>query len=172
MKINRSGVPTGHVIDFGGGECPAGYLLCDGSAVSMTAYAALFEAIGVRHGEGDGATTFHLPDRRGRFPRGADDMGSGAAGRDPDADARTASNSGGVTGNEPGTVQGEAYKLHKHGSGNNPNYSNKNGNISVGSGTTGFANGTGTSSSQIATSDSGANETRPQNQATIYAIKY
>ena len=49
--------------------CPTpdpGWLVCDGSAVSRTAYAALFAAIGVAHGPGDGSTTFNLPDARGR----------------------------------------------------------------------------------------------------------
>jgi microcystin-dependent protein len=49
----------------------AGYLLCDGAAVSRSAYAALFAAIGTAYGVGDGSTTFNLPDLRGRFPLGA-----------------------------------------------------------------------------------------------------
>ena len=34
------------------------------------AYPALFAAIGVTYGSGDGSTTFNLPDFRGRFLRG------------------------------------------------------------------------------------------------------
>lgn len=45
-----------------------GWLLCDGSAVSRTTYAALFAALGTAFGAGDGSTTFHLPDARGRVP--------------------------------------------------------------------------------------------------------
>ena len=45
---------------------PAGWLVCDGSAVSRTTYARLFAAIGTLHGAGNGTTTFNLPDRRGR----------------------------------------------------------------------------------------------------------
>ncbi len=41
---------------------PTGWLLCDGSAVSRTAYAALFSAIGTTWGAGDGSTTFNVPD--------------------------------------------------------------------------------------------------------------
>jgi len=45
---------------------PPGYLLEDGSAVSRSAYPALFAAIGTTYGAGDGSTTFNLPDSRGR----------------------------------------------------------------------------------------------------------
>jgi microcystin-dependent protein len=44
----------------------AGWLLCDGSAVSRSTYSALFTAIGTSYGAGDGASTFNLPDFRGR----------------------------------------------------------------------------------------------------------
>lgn len=52
---------------------PAGFLYCDGRAVSRTTYAALFNVIGTRFGAGDGSTTFLLPDWRGNFMRGWDD---------------------------------------------------------------------------------------------------
>jgi len=45
---------------------PDQYLLEDGSAVSRTKYASLFALIGTTYGAGDGATTFNLPDSRGR----------------------------------------------------------------------------------------------------------
>lgn len=48
-----------------------GWLLCDGSAVSRTTYAALFSAIGTTFGAGNGTTTFNVPDMRDRFPMGA-----------------------------------------------------------------------------------------------------
>lgn len=50
---------------------PTGYLFCNGAAVSRTTYAALYTAIGTKHGAGDGSTTFNLPDRRNKFPIGA-----------------------------------------------------------------------------------------------------
>ena len=46
------------------------WLLCDGQAVSRTAYAELFELIGTKFGTGDGTTTFNVPDYRGKFLRG------------------------------------------------------------------------------------------------------
>ena len=49
-------------------SAPTGYLLCDGSSVSTTIYAALFAVIGYTFG-GSGAS-FTLPDYRGRMPIG------------------------------------------------------------------------------------------------------
>lgn len=56
----------------------AGWLLCDGSAVSRTAFPALFAALGNNYGAGDGSTTFNLPDLRGRVPVGVG-IGAGLA---------------------------------------------------------------------------------------------
>lgn len=57
---------------------PAGWLLCDGSAVSRATYAALFAVIGTTYGNGNGSTTFNLPDRRGRFGLGKAAAGTGS----------------------------------------------------------------------------------------------
>lgn len=83
--------PTGVLQDFAGNNAPDGWLLCDGSEVSRTEYAALFAVIGTTYGVGDGSTTFNLPDERGMFRRGLDNMGTaaGAAGVDVDGTART-----------------------------------------------------------------------------------
>lgn len=66
-------VPSGAVLYFAGQTAPAGWLKANGAAVSRTAYAALFAAIGTTYGAGDGSTTFNLPDLRGEFMRGWDD---------------------------------------------------------------------------------------------------
>ena len=69
--VSEAKVPAGCVMAFaGGGTAPAGWFICDGHEVSRTAYPALFAAIGVTYGSGDGSTTFNLPDFRGRFLRG------------------------------------------------------------------------------------------------------
>ncbi len=62
-------IPSGTISSFAGATLPAGWLWADGSLVSRTTYAALFAAIGTTYGNGDGTTTFALPDARGRFPR-------------------------------------------------------------------------------------------------------
>lgn len=54
-----------------GATIPAGYLLCNGVAVSRTSYAALFGVISTLYGSGDGTTSFNLPDLRDRFLEGA-----------------------------------------------------------------------------------------------------
>lgn len=58
--------PIGTLLDFAGTNIPAGYLLCDGRAISRTEYSALFIAIGTTWGTGDGSTTFNLPNLCGR----------------------------------------------------------------------------------------------------------
>lgn len=61
----------------------AGWLACDGSAVSRTGETkALFEAIGTAYGAGNGTTTFNLPDFRGRVPMGS---GKGTGGEETEA---------------------------------------------------------------------------------------
>ncbi len=76
------GLPVGSMVDFAGTTVPAGWLMCDGAAVSRTTYSNLFAAIGTAYGAGNGSTTFNVPDYRGRFARYNDNMGSGAASRD------------------------------------------------------------------------------------------
>lgn len=73
--------PVGSVIDYAGSSAPAGWILCYGQNVSRTTYAALFAAIGVTYGVGDGSTTFTLPDLRGRVVAGKDNMGGTSANR-------------------------------------------------------------------------------------------
>lgn len=58
--------PAGIIMPFAGTVAPQGCLFCDGSAVSRTTYAALFAVIGTTYGEGDGETTFNVPDLSGR----------------------------------------------------------------------------------------------------------
>lgn len=64
------GVPAGGVL-FTAGSVPDGFLACDGSAISRNEYRRLFAAIGTTYGNGDGATTFNLPDLTGRFVVGS-----------------------------------------------------------------------------------------------------
>lgn len=103
-------LPTGTILAYAVATAPSGFLLCDGSQVSRTTYATLFALIGITAGQGDGSTTFNVPDLRGRFLRGRD----AAAGRDPDAATRTAMNTGGATGDNAFSVQDSAVGPHKH----------------------------------------------------------
>lgn len=71
------GMPIGIVMPFAGGSVPSGWLLCDGSEVQISDYEKLFDAIKYIYGDPNtllGLGTFKLPDMRGRFPLGADNM--------------------------------------------------------------------------------------------------
>lgn len=61
---------TGQIVLYGATTAPVGWLICDGSAVSRTTYAALFAILGTTYGAGDGSTTFNLPNLQGRMPVG------------------------------------------------------------------------------------------------------
>lgn len=67
--------PIGAILAFGGSSAPAGWLLCQGQAVSRTTYAALFAVIGTAYGAGDGSTTFNIPDGREVTLKGAGESG-------------------------------------------------------------------------------------------------
>lgn len=71
-SIIESLVPTGSISVFAGSTAPNGWLICDGSAVSRTTYANLFSIIGTTYGDGDGSTTFSLPNLKGRVIVGQD----------------------------------------------------------------------------------------------------
>lgn len=62
---------AGEIKMWAGNTVPTGWLFCDGSAVSRADYPLLFNAIGTLWGEGDGSTTFNLPNLQGRTPVGA-----------------------------------------------------------------------------------------------------
>jgi microcystin-dependent protein len=153
-------VPSGSIMAFAGSTIPTGWIICDGTEVSRVTYADLFASIATIWGQGNGTSTFNLPDLRGRFLRGVD----GIAGNDPDAATRTALNIGGNTGNNVGSYQLDDLKAHNHtfhdiaypGNpfGNNPGYT-------LGSQARQTYN----------TSSTGGSETRPKNAYVIYIIK-
>ena len=156
--VQNSLVPAGVMHMYGGTSAPSGYLLCDGSVVSRATYADLFAAIGTAFGEGDGSTTFHLPDPRGEFIRGT----SSGTGRDPDAGSRTASNTGGNTGDNVGSKQGTQLLSHNH--------TTLTGVIGFDSGGNGASvNGAGPGTTTSSTS--GGSESRPRNLNMNFIIK-
>ena len=85
LSVNPVSLPSGAVQEFAGSTAPEGWLMCDGSAVSRTDYAALYSVIGDTYGAGDGVDTFNLPDLRGEFVRGLDDMGTAQGARGVDS---------------------------------------------------------------------------------------
>lgn len=71
-NAESGGMPSGALTPWAGSAAPAGWLTCDGSAVSRVTYPALFAAVGTTYGAGDGSTTFNLPNMKGRTPVGVD----------------------------------------------------------------------------------------------------
>ncbi|AXF38226.1 putative tail collar protein [Ralstonia phage phiRSP] len=106
---------TGTVLDFAGTAAPNGWLMCYGQAVSRANYPNLFAAIGTTFGAGDGATTFNLPDTRGRAAIGKDDMGGAAANRITPTGSGIAGNvPGSAGGNETHTLTAAQMPTHTH----------------------------------------------------------
>ena len=72
-------LPTGSGMLWYTATAPAGWLLCDGTAISRFGDTArLFALLGTTYGAGDGSTTFNLPDLRQRFPLGLAAAGTGS----------------------------------------------------------------------------------------------
>jgi microcystin-dependent protein len=96
--VQANSAPTGGLIMWGTGTAPTGWLLCDGTAVNRTTYAALFAVISTTFGVGDGSTTFNLPNYTNRMPYGTTVGTTGGT-----ADAIVVSHSHSFTGNALGT---------------------------------------------------------------------
>lgn len=146
----RQMAPAGLVATFARSTAPTGWLKANGAAVSRTAYADLYAAIGTRFGAGDGINTFNLPDLRGEFIRGWDD------GRGVDS------------GRSLGSAQGQLIESHDHGM--DP-YKPVNASIlqPVTSGAELSSVGVGNT---VRTKSTGGSETRPRNVALLYCIKF
>ena len=156
-----SSIPTGAVLPFAysftSGNTPSGWLICDGTQYSTSAYPALYALIGTSYGSGVG--TFAVPNLQGLFIRG-----------------KGTQTTGGVTYTSAaiGTAQQDQFQGHYHavsstaiqGAGPGGAVGNPGGNfggatINVTNPTTDGTDGTpryGT-------------ETRPVNYAMIYCIK-
>lgn len=63
-------VPTGSIVYYGKSTVPSGWLVCNGAAVSRTTYATLFDVIGTTFGDGNGSSTFNVPNLIDKFPQG------------------------------------------------------------------------------------------------------
>lgn len=69
--VSGDTLPIGAIIPWSTTIAPnQNWLVCNGQAVSRTTYSQLFNIIGTQYGEGDGSTTFNVPDLRGRHPMG------------------------------------------------------------------------------------------------------
>jgi len=168
-----SSVPAGFQSTWPTDTVPAGYLERDGSAINRVTYAALFAEIGVDYGNGNGTTTFNIPDMRGEVERGWDH----GAGNDPDSASRT-DRGDGTTGDNVGTKQLSEFGAHYHHQGlvadpNAPSLTTRYGIEDTGINATHYDTGSTFGGDWAAsTSTEGGNETRGRNVYSMFIIKY
>jgi microcystin-dependent protein len=96
-------VPVGCIFPFAGlvTNLPNGYLLCDGSELQISKYPTLFATIQYAYkpaSQLQGLSTFALPDLRGRFPLGADNMNNNLTVPSKDGSGVLISAGGGTAG--------------------------------------------------------------------------
>lgn len=103
-------VPIGAIIMWPSDTPPEGWLLCDGKTYDRAQYPELFAVVGGAFGALDNRT-FTVPDMRGRFPLGQDDMGGTSANRVTSAQADSV---GGTSGGESVTVTISELPAHSH----------------------------------------------------------
>jgi microcystin-dependent protein len=152
--IVTQSVPSGAISAFGMATAPTGWLLCDGTAISRVTYASLFVAIGTVWGDGDGSTTFNIPNLDNMFLRGI-------------SATRTI-----------GTYQADTYLNHTH-TITDPGHSHLAGSYKFGLGATGNPynvpsldqTSVNTTGITINTSTTGGTETRPKNYGVAFCIK-
>jgi microcystin-dependent protein len=123
-------VPIGAILPYAGANAPSGYLLCDGAEIERAKFSDLFDIIGNGYNGSAalvGVNTFRVPDLRGRFPLGRDNMdnagtvpivtggyvdaGGGTAGRVPDVQATIL---GGAAGQSSITLTLSNLPEHSH----------------------------------------------------------
>ena len=142
-----TGVPTGTIVAWPSDNIISGWIACRGASLSQTAYANLFAVIGSSYG--GSASTFKVPDLRGRFVRGWD----AGIGRD--------------SGRSLHSYQGDGIKNHTH------NYRINNQTVTY------RQTGSGATRTLLSTynyptsynNSGGTNDTRPMNLAMNYIIK-
>ena len=103
--------PPGVVVPFAGVATPIGWLLCDGSEYLIAEYQQLFDAIGFSFKDAPETGKFAVPDLRGRFPLGLDNMNGVSANRVTNNSADTL---GGIGGSETKSITTQNLPEHEH----------------------------------------------------------
>ena len=128
--VGDLGIPIGGIIPYAGATAPYGFLFCDGAEIERPKFSVLYDIIGSTYNGATplvGVNTFRLPDLRGRFPLGRDNMdnagtvpistggfvdsGGGTAGRVSDIQATT---TGGAAGSSSTTLTLANLPEHSH----------------------------------------------------------
>jgi hypothetical protein len=148
LTDNGGTTPAGTVMAFASSTAPAGYIKCNGTAVSRTVYADMFAVCSTTFGAGDGSTTFNVPDLRGEFLRGWDDS------RGADSGRAFGSYQAGNVGTHTHNVTVYRYSYYGGHYSPNMNYHSEY------------------TQNQVTDGGSQTGETRPRSVALLYCIKY
>jgi phage-related tail fiber protein len=173
-ETDAIGKVAGEVFYTARSTAPAGSLKANGAAVSRTAYAALFGAIGTTYGAGDGFNTFNLPDLRGEFLRGLDDGRGVDAGRVLGS-AQTSQN---LAHTHTGATNSDGSHSHTYTDGRPVNPPGNG--LAAGSQVPGVwervdqktTDAAGSHTHTFTTGSTGGTEARPRNIALLACIKY
>jgi microcystin-dependent protein len=98
------GLPIGAILPYAGASAPYGFLFCDGGEVERGKFSDLYDIIGTTYNGSDplvGVNTFRIPDLRGRFALGRDNMDNGIT--VPNSTGGYVEGGGGVVGRVSGT---------------------------------------------------------------------
>ncbi len=199
VSESRDRPPPGTIIPFGGATPPAGYLACDGASVSRATYPDLFSALSTSWGALNG-TTFSIPNLLGRFLRGKDPTGGTDDGVNQRFAFYTGGASGASVGsyqnedyrshnhgvNDPGHSHSASTFLTSSlamgwrgytGTYGNGTYAYGPSGVNDAFSTQGVSNATyatsvNSSGTGISINASGGSETRPDNAAVTYCIKF
>lgn len=190
---NRQSAICGEVRTMPINSVPTGWLSCDGSAVSRTTYAKLFGVVGTAYGPGDGSTTFNLPNyNSGKFLRGIGGQSAAIGTAQVNATKKNGLTASAVSSGV--TVDKSQWNTNQTAHAHSTNFGSY-ANVQIGSGTTiidnagataytrsggatansaswSAVNASGTAAAQTITVGNGDVETRPDNYAVLYVIKY
>jgi microcystin-dependent protein len=170
-------IPTGAVLPFAANSVPAGWLAANGAELLKTTYATLFAAIGITYGQtngagGAGTTHFRAPDLRGYFVRGS--------GTNSDLTASGTFGAKQVGSFQSHTHTATASSAGAHTHTHTDNYKLGNSNQQTGSGSWTGSNSdrtlntssAGAHTHTVTVTATGGTETRPDNIAMLYCIKF
>lgn len=105
-------LPPGAIVAFAGveSEIPDNWMPCDGRSLQVASYRSLYLLIGNKYG-GEKDIYFNLPDLKGRFPLGKNDMDGKNSNR---VKSKEAKQLGGFGGEEHHTLSVEEMPRHHH----------------------------------------------------------
>jgi microcystin-dependent protein len=116
--VGDLGLPIGAILPYAGPNIPFGFLLCDGSEILITQYPTLYQIIATIYNGAiplQGTDTYRLPDLRGRFPLGKDNMDNGfqiaVGSSNQDAGGGNADRVGGVEADTLGDAAGNSQPI-------------------------------------------------------------